>query len=224
MALSIRVPDANFTKNIAQVYPYPENASLISFFGGNNESLKNIVLGSPQLTTEIGSPVYGSNYVEVSDSTQYINTNLAIEGKFTFIAVVNNVSDTSRIMGTYTDSPSANTEYLGTNAGLFRFDVEGNNGALSTPIEGWRFVAGSLENATQVIYSYNEGSQVATSYDRDLSVIAGGALRVGGYSPVPAATKVGAIALYNRGLNATEIEGVYTWMKERMAERGAILS
>lgn len=224
MALSIRVPDASFSKNIAQLYPYPENAKLISFFGGDDSSLSNLVLGSEQLTTKIGSPIYGSNYVEVSDANQYINTNITIEGKFTFIAVVKDAADSARIMGTHVDGAKANVEYLGTNAGVVRFDVEGNNGSLSSPLTGWRFLAGSISELNQAIYAYNGDSQNSTSYDRDISVTPEDPLRVGGYNPAPAAVKVGAIMVYDRGLSSLEIENVYKWMKEKMAIRGANLA
>lgn len=225
MALSIRVPNANFSKNIGQLYPFPENAKLISFFGGSEEeTLVNKVVGSEQLSTVVGSPTYASNYVEVSDETKYIDTNLTVEGKFTFIAVVNDMPSACRVMGTYTDSPSANTEYLGSNADLVRFDVEGNNGALNSPITGWRFIAGSVASDEHAVYAYNGDSQAASQYVRDLSVTAGGSIRVGGYSTNTSNLQIAAVAYYDRGLSSVEIEETYKWMKERVLARGINLS
>jgi len=222
MSVSIRIPDATFTNKIAQLYPVAENAKLINFFGGDQESsLNNLVLGSTNNPSVVGSPTYAVNYITVGNETKYINTGFTPGGEVTFIAVVQDPPESSNLMGTYADA--LNGDYIGTSSGLYRFDVDGNAGSLSGDRTGWKFIAGSLGADFQRLYVYQDGAQTSQNYDRILANVADRVLRIGGRN-INQDFNVAAAMYYDKGLSAEEIEQVYKYLKSTLAERGITLN
>lgn len=224
MSLSIRVPNTLFTKSIAQLYPIPESARLISILGGGAESIKNIVLDSQQSTTIVGTPTFASNYLSVKAGVSgYLDTNLIINDFFTFFAVVRDVPDSANIMHTQGDSGQINSERLGTTGGTYRFDVEGNNGALNASRVGWKLIVGTVSPTQHVLTVYTNGSPNSTVYDRAIVMQDGLNVRVGGFNSSDA-FDVAMFGIYDKGLDQQEVSELYQWAEAKLKESGVILS
>jgi len=228
MSVSIRIPDATFVNKIAEIYPIPEHAKLVSLLGGDQAaSLKNIVLGSQNIPSVTGSVGYSPGYATVAGPEKYIDTGFVPSGAITFIAVAKDLPASSQIFGTYTPAGgSLSEDWLGSQSGPFRFRVNGSNAVVAGSRDGWKFIAGAWgADDKQTIYVYQADAMTMSQYDYALDNPPEHSLKLGGSSTMAGTDiDVAAIMYYDKGLSAAEIQKVYNWTKVALAARGITLS
>ena len=229
MGLSIRVPGVSFTNFIDELYPFPDNAKGIFFFGGTEEeTLTNQVLNHTGMPSIVGSPVIGANFATVGDSTKGIKTGLVPKGAVTLVAVIKDLAS-PQIVGTYSSAGGLVSMKMGENSGNFRFGFtrESFNGAVAAPLTGWRFLAGTGSSSEHRVVAYDADQALSTEYARtvvndnpdDYQLTAGGRNISGQVD-----TDIATVMYYDRALTPQEIEEVYVWLKSKMLARGITLS
>lgn len=234
MALSIQISDADFSQVIASL-SLPDRSGLVAEYAFGGNAAKSVVnRAAPGLAsmTEISTPLYGSNYAEISavgSTGNGFETGVVCPQDATIITVVKKVSQFPGFFhakGTtgfhnYTSVPAVYNSLTG--ALSFAAD-------LPVPAStDFVFYAGTLPAGNKAKLYIYEGGILSTN----LAEVNGGNIRpagtfvIGGptYNSSGAGTaRVAYTALFNRVLSDGEVAAAYTSLKTYLATRGVTVS
>lgn len=214
MGLRIKLKNANF-ENFIGYSTDILHPNLIGYYTFDTSGIVvNKVTG--QVTTKIGSPTFGENFVNITSVNGLVDKSLVTSGEISYIAIAN-AGAAAMICGHVDYDVSATTsDAILRNT---KFAILSNNasvGEVPTRATATRFVAGVLADTTKVLYVSDAGVLTKTSDTK----VAGNTntlpFKMGGHSlnnVLPQQTTLYTVAVFNKALTETEINSFYAQLK-----------
>lgn len=222
MGLNIEIKNVTFTKKIGSLIPVSENLiGYWSFDGTLTEGIKNKISGVSG--TLVGAPTVSAGKINTDKANGFI-TDISISTEKTFVVVAKSTANASLLSSVNYDIPSTFTDGLIMFGQKATVQMDGQI-KLQKPdlidINKIHFMAASMGVSGTGLFVSNAvgGLDELTTTAGNLTDV--NPLRIGGWgassSSMIGSTETYAALVYNKKLNASEVQSVFNYFKTRLS-------